>query len=142
VIAKVRALLPELLKFGVIGGLGYLTDVVLFLVLRQGLGAIGAKVVSLTASTAVAYLGNKYWTYRERTNTGSAQSVRRETTLFIAVNVAGALIQLACLGVSHYLLDLTSPTADLVSGSVVGMALATLARFWGTRTLVFRSAEA
>ena len=34
----------------------------------------------------------------------------------------------------------TDPRADVVSGAGVGMALATALRFWGTRTLVFRTA--
>jgi hypothetical protein len=35
-------------------------------------------------------------------------------------------------------LGLTSPRADTVSGAGIGMALATVLRFWGTRTWVFR----
>ena len=54
------------------------------------------------------------------------------------MNLAGALVQLACLGISHYGLGLTSPRADMVSGAGIGMALATCLRFWGTRRLVFR----
>ncbi|GAA3027664.1 GtrA family protein [Kitasatospora albolonga] len=139
---RLRALLPELIKFGVVGGLGYVTDVVLFLLLDDPMGVIPARVVSLTASTAVAFVGNKYWTFRERSGAGSPAEVGRETAMFLVVSVAGALIQLACLGTSHYLLGFTSTTADLVSGSVIGMVLATAARFWGTKVLVFRTASA
>lgn len=49
-------------------------------------------------------------------------------------------MQLLCLIVSHYGLGLTSQRADTVSGAGVGMILGTILRFWGTRTLVFRSA--
>ncbi|MEU4588256.1 GtrA family protein [Kitasatospora aureofaciens] len=139
---QLRSALPELLKFGVIGGLGYATDVVLFVLLRDALGPVLAKVLSLSASTAVAFVGNKYWTFRERRADGPAGETGRETALFLAVNLVGALVQLGCLGFSHYLLGLTGPTADLVSSSVIGMALATALRFWGTRTLVFRAARA
>ncbi|MFK8848683.1 GtrA family protein [Streptomyces sp. Ac-502] len=64
----------------------------------------------------------------------------RRYAVFLAVNLAGALVQLACLGISHHALGLTSATADTVAGAGVGMALATCLRFWGTRTLVFRHA--
>ncbi|WP_050502959.1 GtrA family protein [Streptomyces monomycini] len=64
----------------------------------------------------------------------------RRYAVFLAVNLAGALVQLACLGISHHVLGLTSATADTVAGAGVGMALATCLRFWGTRTLVFRHA--
>ncbi|MER7750487.1 GtrA family protein [Kitasatospora sp. NPDC097643] len=139
---KLRAALPELLKFGVIGGLGYATDVVLFVLLREPAGPVLGKVLSLTASTAVAFVGNKYWTFRERRSGGPAGETGRETAMFLVVNLVGALVQLGCLGFSHYLMGLTSPTADLISSSVIGMALATALRFWGTRTLVFREARA
>ncbi|MFF2075684.1 GtrA family protein [Kitasatospora sp. NPDC058162] len=139
---QLRSALPELLKFGVIGGLGYATDVVLFVLLRDPLGPVLGKVVSLSASTAVAFVGNKYWTFRERRAGAPTGGTGRETALFLVVNLVGALVQLGCLGFSHYLLKLTSPTADLVSSSVIGMALATALRFWGTRTLVFREARA
>ncbi len=63
----------------------------------------------------------------------------RPYALFFAVNL-GAAVQLLCLAVSHYGLGYTSQRADTVSGAVVGMALATVVRFWGTRTWVFRDA--
>jgi putative flippase GtrA len=64
----------------------------------------------------------------------------RRYALFLAVNLAGALVQLLCIAVTHYGLGLTSAQADTVSGAGVGMALATVLRFWGTRTLVFGTA--
>ncbi|MDH6124191.1 GtrA family protein [Kitasatospora sp. GP82] len=142
--AKLRALLPELTKFGVVGGAGFATDVLLFLLLRQqaGIGSIPAKVISLAASILVAYLGNRWWTYRDRVGGRADGRIGRETLLFVTVNIGGALIQLACLGISRSVLGFTSATADLVSGSLVGMALATMFRFWGTRTLVFPETEA
>jgi putative flippase GtrA len=61
----------------------------------------------------------------------------RRYALFFAVNLAGAAVQLLTLAVTHYGFGLTSAYADTVSGAGVGMALATVLRFWGTRTLVF-----
>ncbi|SEL20559.1 GtrA family protein [Streptacidiphilus jiangxiensis] len=136
-------LLPELARFGVVGAAGYATDVVLFNLLRAGAGAgpLSAKAVSLTAATAVAYAGNRWWTYRERTvGRAAAAPVYREFTLFVLVSIGGLLIQLCCLAVSHYLLGFTGLLADNISGSVVGMAGATVFRLIGYRTWVFRAA--
>lgn len=81
-------------------------------------------------------MGNALGTYRRR---GREQGSRvRQYAVFFAVNLAGALVQLACLAVSHYGLGFTSQRADTISGAGIGMVLATLLRFWGTRTLVFR----
>ncbi len=128
--------LSELRGFVLAGGCAYAVDLALFVGLRGPLGwdPLAAKAVSFVAGCSVAYAGNALGTYRRRA-TGRGRA--RRYALFFAVNVAGALVQLLCLAVSHYGLGLTSPRADTVSGAVVGMALATCLRFWGTRTLVF-----
>ncbi|WP_327293216.1 GtrA family protein [Streptomyces sp. NBC_01198] len=132
-------MLPEIAGFAVAGGAAYAADLGLFIWLRghTGLGPLTAKSVSFLAGCTVAYLGNALGTYRRRTPaTGRA----RRYGVFFAVNAAGAGVQLLCLAGSHYVLGLTSPRADIVSGAGVGMVLATALRFWGTRTLVFRTA--
>lgn len=140
-IRRFRSLLPELAKFGVVGGLGYATDVVLFNVLRAGAGAdaLAAKVVSLTVATTVAFVGNRYWTYRERST--AEDRTRAQYAAFIGCSLLGMLIQLCCLWFSHDVLGLTSLLADNIAGNVVGMAAATVFRFWSYRTWVFRTAE-
>ncbi|MBT3151694.1 GtrA family protein [Streptomyces sp. CHD11] len=126
----------ELLGFATVGLLAYAVDLALFLWLRgpAGLGPLTAKALSFVAGCAVAYAGNAYGTYR-----GTRVRGARPYAMFFAVNLAGAAVQLLCLTVSHYGLGFTSRRADTVSGAVIGMALATGVRFWGTRTLVFRN---
>jgi putative flippase GtrA len=126
----------EVLGFATAGILAYATDLALFSYLRgpAGLGPLTAKTLSFAAGCTVAYLGNALGTYRRIRPRGL-----RPYAVFFAVNVAGALVQLLCLGVSHYLLGFTSQRADTISGAGVGMALATVLRFYGTRTWVFRA---
>ncbi|MET9515973.1 GtrA family protein [Streptomyces sp. NPDC002994] len=131
----------ELRGFALAGGCAYAVDLALFMWLRGPLGwdPFTAKALSFAAGCSVAYAGNALGTYRRRQQR-TAVRVRaraRQYAVFFAVNLAGALVQLLCLTASHHGLGLTSPRADTVSGSVVGMALATCLRFWGTRTLVF-----
>ncbi|GAA1356355.1 GtrA family protein [Streptomyces beijiangensis] len=128
----------EVAGFALAGIFAYAADLGLFVWLRSSLSwdPITAKSVSFLAGCTVAYLGNAFGTYRGR------KVGLREYAVFFGVNIAGALVQLLCLAVSHYGLGLTSPRADTFSGAVIGMALATCLRFWGTRTLVFsRPAE-
>ncbi|MGY0018194.1 GtrA family protein [Streptomyces sp. cg35] len=134
--ARVRELGPELVGFAVAGLCAYAVDLGLFVWLRGtvGLDPISAKALSFVAGCSVAYLGNTLGTYRRR---AAGVSRLRQYGVFFAVNVAGALVQLMCIVVSHYALGFTSPRADTISGAGVGMALATVLRFWGTRTLVF-----
>lgn len=126
----------ELLGFASVGLLACAVDLGLFTCLRgpAGLGPLTAKVLSFVAGCSVAYAGNALGTYRHTRPRGL-----RPYAVFFAVNAAGAAVQLLCLAVSHYGLGLTSQRADTVSGAGIGMALGTVLRFWGTRTLVFRS---
>jgi putative flippase GtrA len=126
----------ELLGFAGTGLLAYTADLALFICLRgpAGLDPLTAKALSFVAGCTVAYTGNALGTYRHTRPKGL-----RPYAVFFAVNVAGAVVQLLCLAVSHYGLGCTSQRADTVSGAGVGMALATVLRFWGTRTLVFRA---
>ncbi|MBW5425425.1 GtrA family protein [Streptomyces sp. BG9H] len=134
-----RSLGPELLGFAAAGICAYAADLGLFIWLRgpMGMDPLTAKSLSFVAGCSVAYAGNALGTYRRR---AAGVPRLRQYAVFFAVNVAGALVQLLCIAVSHYGLGLTSPRADAVSGAGVGMALATVLRFWGTRTLVFRVA--
>ncbi|WP_206302794.1 GtrA family protein [Streptomyces sp. WAC 01529] len=136
---RLRSLGPELLGFAAAGICAYAADLGLFIWLRGpvGMDPLTAKSLSFVAGCSVAYAGNALGTYRRR---AAGVPRLRQYAVFFAVNIAGALVQLLCIAVSHYGLGLTSPRADAVSGAGVGMALATVLRFWGTRTLVFRVA--
>ncbi|MFF3616859.1 GtrA family protein [Streptomyces sp. NPDC002580] len=127
--------MSEVLGFAAVGILAYAVDLGLFVALRGpvGLDPLTAKALSFLAGCSVAYAGNALGTYRHATARGP-----RPYLTFFAVNVAGALVQLLCITVSHYGLGFTSRRADTVSGAGVGMALATVLRFWGTRSWVFR----
>ncbi|GHH40959.1 GtrA family protein [Streptomyces candidus] len=133
----------ELRSFAAVGGCAYLVDLALFVWFRGPLDwdPLAAKAVAFLAGCTVAYAGNALGTYRHSTagDRAAGTSRLRRYGVFLAVNAAGAAVQLTCLAVSHHGLGLTSPRADALSGSVIGMALATCLRFWGTRTLVFRT---
>lgn len=138
-VARFELLIRELGKFGVVGGLTYVVDtVVLKAGLSAGLNPLLAKTISTVIAASLAFIGNRYWTWRDRPRSG----LRREYALYFVFNVVGLLIGLACLGVSHYLLGRVWPVfhsqlANIVSANVVGVALGTLFRFWSYRRFVF-----
>lgn len=132
-----RGFAAELGGFAAAGAGAYVADVGLFVLLRGpgGMDPLAAKSLSFLLGCTVAYLGNAFGPYRRRAD-GTGRL--RRYTVFFLVNIAGACVQLACLALSHYGLGLTSARADVLSGAVIGMVLATALRFWGIRTLVFR----
>lgn len=139
---SVDLLYREVVKFGAVGGVAFVVDTGVFnLLLHTAVGEslgldqkpLTAKTISVLIATVVAWLGNRYWTFRHRRRA----SVRREFVLFGLMNAAGLAISLACLGFSRYILHLESPLADNISGNVIGLGLGTLFRFWAYRTFVF-----
>jgi len=128
-------LVRELMKFGVVGGFAFLVDIGLFnLLLHATDKPLTSKTISAVVATTVAYIGNRHWTFRRRERSG----VRREYTLFFLLNGVGLVIALACLAISHYLLDFTSRLADNIAANGLRLALATTFRFWSYRRWVFR----
>ena len=138
---RARALGREASAFLVVGVVALAVDIGLYNLLVHG-GDPGvlagspltAKTLSVTASTTVAYVGNRFWTYRHRPRGG----VAREYALFFVLSAVALGIALACLAFSRYVLDLTSVLADNVAANVVGLALGTAFRFLSYRRWVFR----
>ncbi|MEO5534022.1 MAG: GtrA family protein [Pseudolysinimonas sp.] len=121
------------LKFGVVGLAGYVTDVGIFNFLRLGFAGeghflqqpIGAKIVSVAIATLVTWFGNRYWTFREHRR----KNFVLELFEFTVVGVGGLLIGLLCLWISHYLLGFNNIVADNISANVIGLILGTAFRF-------------
>lgn len=137
-----EVLAREAAKFGIVGGIAFVTDFGVFNLLRyagaDGVGVLHAKpltanVISTVLSILVAWVGNRYWTFRHRRRA----SAPRELVLFFVMNGVGLLISLVCLGFTYYVLDLRGPVASNVSAKIVGVALGTLFRWWAYRRFVF-----
>jgi len=92
----------------------------------------GAKIVSASVATAVAWLGNRAWTFRHRRN----RPAHHEALLFALANGAALLIGAGCIAFSHYVLGLTTLPADNIA-NIIGIGLGTLFRFWTYRRFVF-----
>ncbi|MDP9396143.1 MAG: GtrA family protein [Actinomycetota bacterium] len=142
---RARPLGREASAFAVVGAVALAVDIGLFnaLVHLNAGGLLSdmpltAKTLSVTASTTVAYVGNRFWTYRHRPR----RPVTREYVLFVAFSVVAMAIALACLAISRYFLGLTSPLADNVAANGVGLALGTAFRFVSYRRWVFPDAAA
>lgn len=131
--------LLELLRFGSVGGLAFVVDTGLFNLLRFGPGdlledkPITAKILSVAVATLVSWVGNRYWTFSDR----RTETRVRELMGFAVVNIGGMAIAVACLGISHYVLDLRSPLADNISANGVGLVLGTAFRYLAYRSWVF-----
>ncbi|MGL5819944.1 MAG: GtrA family protein [Phycicoccus sp.] len=130
----------QLVKFGMVGGAGFVVDVGGFNLLRFAGGEgplfdypLSAKVASGAAATVVSWLGNRYWTFRHTRR----DEAHHEFVLFAVMATIGTAIAMSCLWFSHYVLGFTSPIADNVAANGIGLVLAMTFRFWAYRRHVF-----
>ena len=145
----IDVLVREMLKFGMVGAVAFVIDLGGYNLLVFGphlLGILGegttegilhdkpltARIISATAATLVAWLGNRLWTFRHRRN----RQASHELALFVFFNVVAMVISVACLGFPRYVLGLDSQLSDNLT-NIVGIAIGTLFRFWSYRKFVF-----
>jgi putative flippase GtrA len=129
------------LKFGIVGIFALFVDVAVFnLILIASPGSwhtsaepITAKVISVTLSTVVAWMGNRWWTFRETRR----KRFMLELMEYGLVAIGGMIISVGCLWFSHYVLGLESLLADNISTNVIGLILATAFRYLLNRYWVF-----
>ncbi len=134
-------LVHEVGKFGVVGVIAFAVDLALFNVAVDSYDVerLTAKTLSTVVAATVAFVGNRFWTWRHRERSGMA----REYSLYFFFNAVGLGIALSCLAVSHYGLGSIWPSpfksllADNIAANLVGAALGTLFRFWSYRRFVF-----
>jgi putative flippase GtrA len=130
---RFRLLIHEGSKFLVIGGIGFLVTEGIFNAMIAGHQAsFTANVVSTMLAAAVTFAGNRYWTFRHRERTGMG----RETVVFFALNLVGIVIQQACLEIAKHGVGRNDKLTVNIA-FLVGVALATLFRFWSYRRFVW-----
>ena len=135
-IARVRHLVPELARFGVVGATGAVVDLggSALLYGTFHLGPITSKAIAISAACVVTYLGSRFWTFRHREN----QPVARELTLFIVLNGVGLIIAEVVIAITAYAFGAKDQLA-YNTASVIGTGLGTIFRYFAYKKWVFLS---
>lgn len=138
-------LVHELGKFGVVGIVAFIVDLILFNIALTVLDmeSLTAKVFSTVIAASVAFVGNRFWTWRHRARSNLA----REYVLYFVLNAIGLGFSLITLAISHYGLGsvwpvFQTPVMDNISANFVGAAMGTTFRFWSYRRWVFLNPDA
>lgn len=119
----------QVLKFGVVGGSGYLVNLAVFAVLAGSLGlhhlaaAVGAFCVAVTNN----FLWNRYWTFAAGDGPAGFQAAR-----FFAVSVASLLLNLAVLEIL-----VTGTSLGELPAQAIAVAVAMPFNFLGNRLWTF-----
>ena len=132
---RFRQLIHEFAKFGIIGVGGLIiTNVGYALLHSHGVGPVSSATIATIVATIVAYFGNRYWSFRHRERT----SVPREGLIFVVLNGIGLLIQDAVVAFNSYALHKEHHKFEEFLALNIGIALATIFRFWSYRKFVWR----
>ncbi len=134
----------EVLKFGIVGVVSFVVDMGIFNLLLRTVwhdtaqvgplsAAVAATSVSTAVSSAVAWVGNRTWTFRHRRN----RPLHHEAALFMGTNGVALVIGALCVAFSNKVLGLEGNVAAANIAKLVGIALGTLFRFWAYRRYVF-----
>ena len=131
---RFRQIIHEFAKFGVIGIIGLaITNIGYALLHSHGVGPVTSTTIATIVATIVAYIGNRYWSFKHRERT----SVPREGLIFVVLNGIGLLIQDAAVAFNAYVLGLEHDKLAEFVALNLGIALATVFRFWSYRKFVW-----
>ncbi|MFC6353369.1 GtrA family protein [Rothia nasimurium] len=126
----------EVAQFLSVGGLAFIINSVIYWTLMHSIlsdGHAKAKVVAGIVAIIFSWVANRLWTFREK-RTGNKV---REAIEFGIVNAIGIGIEASCVLFSLYVLDLTSPRASFISGTIIGTILGTIVRYFLYKFWVF-----
>jgi putative flippase GtrA len=132
---RFQRLIHEAAKFGIVGVVGVFITNGGYALLHNtfGVGPVTATTIATIVATAISYVANRYWSFRHRERT----SVAREGVIFFVLNGIGLVIQDAVVAFNFYILSNGNNKAAEFIALNVGIALATLFRFWSYRKWVW-----
>lgn len=135
---RFTVLIHEILKFAIVGGIGFVVQIGVTDTLHLGLGvgALTATAIGYVISATVTFIGNRHWAFKHRQGKG----LRHETLMFVFLNAIALGIQEAVVAIVHYGMGEHSGLAFNIA-TILGIGLGTLFRLWSYRKFVFLAVE-
>ncbi len=126
------ATVKQFLRFGVVGGMGFLVDTATVYLLLGAVGVYWAGALSYPVAASFTWAANRAWTFRG-VHAGPAH---RQWARFMAANLLGALLNRGTYFVMVALIPFAArhPVVALLGGVAAGMFV----NFGMARAVVFR----
>ncbi|AZM53575.1 GtrA family protein [Streptomyces sp. WAC 01529] len=134
VLARLRALCLELVKFGLVGGSGVAVNLVVFNLLLLGLGSrpMTATVLASCVAMGTNYLGFRFFAYRDR-----ASRTKRQIALFFVFSGIGVAMESVLFYAAYHGAGMSGPLGSNIA-KALSIVLASGFRFLVYRTWVFQ----
>ena len=115
-----RALAGQMLRFGVVGALGFVVDsAVLLAAMAAGAGPYGGRVLSYLAAASTTWAVNRAWTFRG----AGGGPAHRQWARFLVVNLFGFAMNYGTYALLVTTVPLVAghPVLGVAAGALVGM---------------------
>jgi len=126
--------LGQVLRFGIVGGVGFLVDAgMLYLLLTWGLDPYSGRVVSFVAAATTTWILNRSFTFRR--DSPSEHHPAGEWLAYLGLMVIGGLVNYGTYAAAITFSEPVRqhPVIGVALGSIAGMAI----NFWTSKRLVF-----
>jgi putative flippase GtrA len=121
----------QLLRFAVVGSIGFLFDTATVYALRSPLGLYGAGAVAYLVAASINWLLNRLWTFRGR----SSGPAHRQWARFLLANLGGFVLNRGTYAalIAFFPFAAAVPVLAVAAGAIAGLA----ANFLSSRRFVF-----
>ncbi|TKU10955.1 GtrA family protein [Citrobacter sp. wls829] len=108
------------MKFGIVGGVGFIVDAAVMYALKTFTGVYVAKIISFFCAVFVTYLLNRIFTFKEK---ASGLTNREEFSRYLLLMLLGGVINYTAfyLSVTFSSFIYTYPIFGVAIGSLTGM---------------------
>ncbi|MEV0124159.1 GtrA family protein [Streptomyces sp. NPDC050703] len=133
-VVRLRLLVLELVKFGLVGGSGVAVNLAVFNLVLHGFGsgAMTATVAASCVAMGTNYLGFRFFAYRVR-----ASRTKAQIALFFAFSGIGVAMESVLFYAAYHGVGLSGPLTSNIA-KALSILLASAFRFLVYRTWVFQ----
>ncbi len=130
-----RALILEFIRFGTVGGIGFVVDNATVYGTRAAIGLYWAGAAAYLTAATTTWLINRIWTFRGR----GAGPMHKQWALFLAVNLIGFVLNRGtyAICITYSAFAAANPVLAIAAGTAAGMFV----NFHFSRTVVFRAKD-
>lgn len=131
-----RAIKPEVLKFAIVGSIGFCVDAgVMTYLLSNNFEILYARTFSFFLAASATWILNRVWTFEAAAKTGA----RKEYLTYFAYQILGALINLIIFfALLHFINSLRQiPAVPLAVGAAASMIF----NYFSSKYFVFRGGK-
>ncbi len=137
---RLQALLhSRFLRFGVVGGAGFIVDETVLTILHYliGLDRYSARAISIFCAATFTWWGNRNLTFAEHAATGGAATMAQEWIKFMLANAIGAAMN---YGTYTVLVSFAPPPlSNPLLATAVGVGVGLIFNFTLSKRFVFRA---